>query len=415
MNTWPFSVIVLAAVFLLIAVRQVGRFRLRIWQIMCGGAAIVLVTGQISVAGAIASIEPDVMLFLLGMFFVGVSLEKSGGLAVLSARIAGRISSPRRLILFLLFSMGLLSAVLMNDTVAIIGTPMVLCLAKRYRVAPEALLMTLCIAVTTGSVMSPIGNPQNLLIAINSGIPNPFVAFFVILGPVTLVGLGIGYIVLRVRYQLPEGQPEPQSVPLLPDPDSRLTPLAISSLVIIAVCIGMLVAGYFIPGAPSIPLFLIALFAAAPPFLFSPRRWEIARALDWPTLAFFMAMFVLMTSVFETGFFQFFFDITPGTMTIPVLLGMSVGLSQFISNVPFVALFQPLLAGGGLGIKNAMALAAGSTIAGNLTILGAASNVIIIQRAEQDGESLSFLEFLKVGVPVTILQCGVCLVFLSAS
>jgi len=124
-------------------------------------------------------------------------------------------------------------------------------------------------------------------------------------------------------------------------------------------------------------------------------------------------MFVLMESVWQTGFFQLFVN---GSMvsSVPMILTTSVLISQFISNVPFVALFQPMiLAAGGVTTTQLMALAAGSTIAGNLTILGAASNVIIIQNAEKQGQTISFMEFAKVGIPLTILQIAVYWIFLS--
>ena len=96
--------------------------------------------------------------------------------------------------------------------------------------------------------------------------------------------------------------------------------------------------------------------------------------------------------------------------SVPVILAASVLLSQLISNVPFVALFQPLLVGA--APQDLMALAAGSTIAGNLFILGAASNVIIIQNAEKSGETLTFLEFARVGVPLTAANLVVYWLFL---
>jgi Na+/H+ antiporter NhaD/arsenite permease-like protein len=91
-------------------------------------------------------------------------------------------------------------------------------------------------------------------------------------------------------------------------------------------------------------------------------------------------------------------------------------ISQCISNVPFVALFQPMILQAGGTTTQMMALAAGSTIAGNLTILGAASTVIIIQNAEKQGETLTFFEFAKVGIPLTVVQVAVywmCLMFLT--
>jgi Na+/H+ antiporter NhaD/arsenite permease-like protein len=96
-----------------------------------------------------------------------------------------------------------------------------------------------------------------------------------------------------------------------------------------------------------------------------------------------------------------------------MILGVSVLLSQLLSNVPLVALYLPVLLQAGALTKGMMALAAGSTIAGNLTILGAASNVIIIQNAEKKyGATLSFWDFVRIGVPLTIINVGVYWLFL---
>ncbi len=126
MGSTYIAVIVLAAVFLLTAVRQVGRFRLRIWQIMLGGALAVLATGQISLPDAVRAINPDVMVFLFGMFVVGQTLMKSGYLSVIAGRLFSRAKTTGHVVLAILFGTGILSAFLMNDTLAIIGTPLVL-------------------------------------------------------------------------------------------------------------------------------------------------------------------------------------------------------------------------------------------------------------------------------------------------
>jgi len=97
-------------------------------------------------------------------------------------------------------------------------------------------------------------------------------------------------------------------------------------------------------------------------------------------------------------------DLNLAITSIPVILGISVCLSQLISNVPLVALYLPLLIHAGASTRELVALAAGSTIAGNMLILGAASNVIIIQNAEKKGETLTFLDFAKIGIPLTIIN-----------
>jgi Na+/H+ antiporter NhaD/arsenite permease-like protein len=113
-----------------------------------------------------------------------------------------------------------------------------------------------------------------------------------------------------------------------------------------------------------------------------------------------------MQSVWNTGIFQNMLSKTDVSITsILMILAVSVVLSQLISNVPLVALYLPLLLNLGVSTKGLMALAAGSTIAGNLFIFGAASNIIIIQNAEKRGEkTLTFWEFSKVGIPLTIIN-----------
>ncbi len=395
-------IIVLAAVFLLIAVRQIGAFNLKIWQIMLAGAMAVLVTGQVSPADALHAINIDVMLFLFGMFVVGEALVSSGYLSSITQRLFIHARNSDQIVLFVLFGMGILAALLMNDTLAVIGTPVVLGLAAGRRISPKLLLLTLAIAITTGSVMSPIGNPQNLLIAVNSGMASPFVTFGAFLVVPTLISLAAAYGILRWSYRQEFLLQEYENTPATPC-DDRLVLLAKLSLAIVLVLAGVNVAASLLIGSMAVSLSLIAVCAALPVLLFSPKRFAILRTIDWCTLIFFAAMFVLMESVWQTGFFQSF--IGGGMLaSVPLLLGTSIILSQFISNVPFVALFQPLVLQAGSGTAQVMALAAGSTIPGNLTILGAASNVIIIQNAEKQGETISFFEFLKVGVPLTVIQ-----------
>ncbi|MDE2089760.1 MAG: anion transporter, partial [Gammaproteobacteria bacterium] len=160
----------------------------------------------------------------------------------------------------------------------------------------------------------------------------------------------------------------------------------------------------------------IALLAACPVLLFSEKRLEIIKTVDWHTLIFFAAMFVLMASVWDSGFFQSLVARSGLPVSaVPVVLGAGVLLSQLISNVPMVALYMPLLLHDGVSIKALVALAAGSTIAGNLLILGAASNVIILHNAEKKaGVTLTFTEFLKVGLPLTLINVAVYWLFLTA-
>ena len=185
------SFIVLAIVFLLIAVRQVGNVRLPIWGIMLGGALAVLLTRQIPIPEAASAINLDVILFLAGVFLIGAALEESGYLATLAHQAFNRSKTTTALLLTLIAVAAAASALLMNDTLAIIGTPVVLWLAASHRIKPKPLLLALAFAITIGSVMSPIGNPQNLLIALDDGIANPFITFATHLLIPTIINLAI--------------------------------------------------------------------------------------------------------------------------------------------------------------------------------------------------------------------------------
>ena len=378
---------------------------------MLGGALAALATGQISPADAFRAINVDVMIFLFGMFIVGEALVQSGYLATVAHRIFSRAKNPDQVVLAILFCGGLLSALLMNDTIAIIATPLVLGLAARYRIPPKLLLLSLAFAITTGSVMSPIGNPQNLLVAVGSGMPSPFVTFGMYLLIPTLISLGAAFLVLRLFNRHDFLVAGTISSDLPPACDKRLAMCAQCSLAIILILSAAKILTSFTGTAIPLSLPLIAACATAPVLLFADRRVGVLRAIDWPTLVFFAAMFVLMQSVWDAGFFQSFID-AGSVSSVPVILGLSVITSQFISNVPFVAFFEPMILQAGGTTAQLMALAAGSTIAGNLTILGAASNVIIIQNAENEGEILTFLEFARVGVPLTIVQVGIYWVWL---
>jgi Na+/H+ antiporter NhaD/arsenite permease-like protein len=374
------------------------------------GALSVLLLGQISPEEALEAINTDVLLFLFGAFCVGEALNRSGYLSWLGSRIVSRAKSTDQLVLLVLFSTGLLAAILMNDTLAIMGTPLVLQFSRKFGVSSKLMLFALAFGVTTGSVMSPIGNPQNLLIAIEGNLNAPFITFFRWLALPTLVCLMIAYAVLKFFYRQEFGKSILiHSEEEITDPElARVSKLALYILLVLITCKVFLVE--FLP-AWDFNLSWIALFSAMP-LLLSKKRIEILKNIDWTTLVFFTSMFVLMESVWISGTCQeLLARLSPQLGSVPMILALSIGLSQLISNVPFVALYLPAM-GSAVSQVQLMALAAGSTIAGNLLILGAASNVIIIQNAEKEGQTLSFSEFSKIGILITFLDAFIYSIFI---
>ncbi len=405
------SLVILAMVFTAIAIRQIGHVKLEIWQAMSLGAAAILMTGQMTLDDAIKSVNLEVMLFLFGMFVVGQALEESRYLSHISYKWLQKAKSTDQLVMLILFGMGLLSALLMNDTMAIIGTPVVLLLAKKHDLPPKLLLLTLAFSITTGSVMSPLGNPQNFLIA--AKIENPFSIFLRFLALPTLLNLFVVYGLLKLFFK-----DQFHAIPLThsqePIRDHRLAVLTRFSLILMILLVAGKILLAFSGANAHFRLSYIALATALPILLLSPKRTKLIRALDWHTLIFFAAMFILMQSVWDSGLFQTL--ITEKNVAITsntTILTVSVLLSQLISNVPLVALYLPMLSHTGASPEQLIALAAGSTIAGNLFILGAASNVIIIQNAEKRGQAtLTFLDFARIGIPLTAVNVGVYEIFL---
>ncbi len=167
-------------------------------------------------------------------------------------------------------------------------------------------------------------------------------------------------------------------------------------------------------GFGIIQLWLIPIIASIPILLSGRKFTKIIKNVDWRTLIFFMAMFVLTKSIEDTQFFQSVIDnIGLHIASLPTIFSVSIISSQLLTNIPFVAFYLPLLIHTGAGIKGYMALSAASTIAGNFTLLGAASNVIIVQNVEKRGEAITFLDFAKVGIPLTFMNAVVYYVFLS--
>jgi Na+/H+ antiporter NhaD/arsenite permease-like protein len=411
-------IIVLGIVFTLIAVRQVGNVRLQIWQAMLGGAVVVLLTGQITPIEAFHAIDFDVIFFLFGMFIVGQATEDSGYLSHLCHKLFGKVKSVDKLVLAILFTMGLGAAVLMNDTIAIIGTPVMLLLSRRNQISPKLLLLCLAFAITIGSVVSPIGNPQNFLVVMKGNIRNPFVVFAKYLFIPTAINLVFAYVLLKLfhrrEFNVRNVEIDDEHIEHV-----RLAKVARISLILVVSLILLKVVLTLVEIEVGFKLTYIALIGCAPVliyrFFWKKKRFHILRRIDWFTLVFFASMFVLMESVWKTGFFQrLISSLSLDLASIGIILIMAVVVSQLISNVPMVALFLPHFVSTGLGVKQLMALCAGSTIAGNLFILGAASNVIIIQHAEKHnrGESVTFIEFAKVGLPLTAINVAVYWVFL---
>ncbi|MCL4343746.1 MAG: anion transporter [Nitrososphaerota archaeon] len=403
MNYIP--LVVLALVYALISVRRIGGRSIEIWQAMGIGAFLVLVFGQISPIEALKSINLDVIVYIIGMLIIGEALHESGYLNYLLTRFFSGSRTAGSFILKLVIFSGMSSVILMNDTLAVLFTPFLVSISKDKGLNEKMMLLALAFSITVGSVMSPIGNPQNLLIALR--IQNPFPAFLFYLSLPTLINLLVIYLIVSLSFKketIKEVNFEKTAVKPKSNNLETASKLSLWSLVILSIANSLA----FTVFGVSFPISLISLLAAVP-IIFSGRKGlgTVIR-MDWRTVAFFAFMFILMQSVFDSGIIQLLIHGHIGGVANIMLFSLTI--SQVLSNVPFVALFirfvTPTLA-------NYLALAAGSTIAGNFLILGAASNIIIIQSAERyGGKGLSFTDFIKYGMITALINFAVYWAFL---
>ncbi|MBP9727018.1 MAG: anion transporter [Gammaproteobacteria bacterium] len=408
----PLAIIFLILILFVISIRNFLPVSLPIWLVMLFGAIAMVLTQQIGFIAAIHSIDMDIIFYLLGVFVIAQSVESCGLLEYLTEKLFSFNCSGWFLLFVIVFFLGLGSAVLMNDAVAIIGTPVILQLCRKQKVMASLLLMTLAYAVTLGSVLSPIGNPQNLLVAIKSGMHSPFLTFFVGLGLPTIINLGVLYFFIFILYRKQLAQPLIKLSPVLMSDSRTVLAAQLSFYFFILLIMAKIVLSLF---QIEVDFAAIALISALPTLLLSRKRKHVLRHLDWGTLIFFIAMFVVMQSVWNSGFFQewiYKFHVSVDNMLSIVVI--STLLSQLISNVPLVALYIPLLQNVDATVSHYLLLAASSTLAGNIFIFGAASNIIIIQNAEKRGfKGLSIGLFSLLGIPLTIIHLSVYAFFLS--
>ncbi len=315
---------------------------------------------------------------------------------------------------------GLLSAFLINDVVCIALTPLVLHLARRMKVDPLPHLIGLATAANVGSTGTITGNPQNIYIGVHSGIS--YLRFAARLLPIALLGLAINWLPvvwLVYRRELAPARNNDgathDSRPSDGQSDggvsrhSRLLPLQIKSIVVTLGAVALFFAG--------LPLELVALGAAALVLLERVKPEKIYREVDWSLLVMFTGLFIVVHA--------FQVHVVDGwnvkswtwllTRPVDVLSLVSLGLSNLVSNVPAVLLLEPVVQSVPAATRESawLALAMSSTFAGNLTILGSVANLIVVESARRRGIEIRFREYLKVGVPLTILTTSLGVAWLT--
>jgi Na+/H+ antiporter NhaD/arsenite permease-like protein len=281
---------------------------------------------------------------------------------------------------------------------------------------PKPVFLLLAFSITIGSTTTPMGNPQNMLIAISSEMRAPFIDFVKFLVVPTVLNIVVTALIVIKFYGIKDGVLERRDAMRKHINNTRDATVA-STLLIVVIAFLVVNDLMALSGLPYIKHrgFIPFIIAAGGYLLVSNPR-DVLRRVDWGTIVFFMTMFITMSGVWRSGVLNPLLNLLmPRKNTWPLdyfgIVLCSLLMSQLLSNVPFTKLFLDYMRSLGyssLDVRSWVALAMASTIAGNLTILGAASNVIIIEVLETHySETVSFTEFLKVGVVVTAVNIAV--------
>lgn len=393
------TVAVVATIFALtyaaLAIGKIPGLRIDRAGIALVGAAAMLVVGALSLPEAARSVDYETIILLFGMMTVVAYLRLAGFFALATEWIARRFTGPRALLAMVIVVSGVLSAFLVNDVVCVALTPLVLQLCQRTKRPPIPYLIGLATASNIGSVATITGNPQNIIIGSLSKIS--YLRFAAHLSPIAVIGLLIDFLVISFIYRQSLEESRTHSIPLPVEHPRVHRGLLLKSLGVTLVTVFLFFAGQ--------PIALVALTAAGVLMLDRVRRQKIYGAIDWPLLIMFTGLFVVVHA-FEVHVVRTWgIERWQALLDSPVVLVslLSVALSNLVSNVPAVLLFEPLM--GVMRQKDLawLALAMSSTLAGNLTVLGSVANLIVVEYARRGGTDLGFVEYLKVGVPLTIL------------
>jgi Na+/H+ antiporter NhaD/arsenite permease-like protein len=385
------------------------------------GAVACVVFGIQTPPQAYAAIDGDTLVLLLAMMILAAHLDHAGFFEWGAAQALRLARTPQRLLTCLVFGAGILSAFLLNDSVCLMMTPFVVRLIRRGRLGPRLFLMALATSANIGSVMTLVGNPQNMIVGSMSGLH--FARFFAVLAPVGLACLALNRLLLPRFYPLrpPASAGAKRQAEWLETPfddadelpsDFRHTivpHLRRALLVKSLACLGIAVIGFFF----GFNVAWTALTAAA--LLLCIAGWEPRQAfkhVDWPLLLFFAGLFIVVGGLRQAGVIERLFDLLRPWLGAGaarqgwILSAVTVLGSNLFSNVPFVLVAGEWIPGLADPDTAWILLGMASTFAGNLTLIGSVANVLVVEGG-RDVVDIGFRDYLRYGAVITVLTTAV--------
>lgn len=395
MSVFQYITLLIVSVTLIgVAIGRYPVLRMNRATIVLVGSALLIFINAISFDQALSSIDLNTITLLFCMMIINVNLRICGFFDLITQKVIRIARTPSQLLILVIFSSGILSALFLNDTIVLVYTPLVLEITSLLGLNPIPYLIATACAANVGSAATIIGNPQNMLIGISSGIS--FLDFTLKLAPVALGALLFVWLVVSIVYRK-----QINNKKFFVEPEIKIKlyfPLFYKSMIAAVIMIILLLLDYPIP--------LSALVASS--ILLVTRRLKperVFREIDWSLLVFFSGLFVVTASIDTSKIGGHLFS-----LILPLLQSdlatfsiISAVVSNIVSNVPAVLLFKPVVP----LMQNAntlwLLLAVSTTFAGNLTLLGSVANLIVAESAKSRGVKLSFKEYLKAGIPVTVL------------
>ncbi|MDR3401699.1 MAG: SLC13 family permease [Chthoniobacter sp.] len=395
----PVILAIFVITYLGIAMGHVPGLKLNRVGIVLLGAIAVTIFGGVDTKEVVSFINWPTIFLLFGFFVLSAQLRLSGFYDQVAGGISARLGHPARFLLVLMVVTGALSAVLNHDIVCYVFAPIVGSALLRKEINPVPFLIALAIASNIGAAATVIGNPQDMMIGQVAHLA--FGSYLLWSAVPVIFAMGAAYgIIWGLSWNRLRGAPSAADpAKARPYPFNR--PHTIKGLTILVVVVGL----FFSP----LPKEIVAL-AAAGIHLASTRfrTDDLLGLVDWPILILFMSLFVVAGAFQSTGYgdqaVQWLahggFDLN----ALPNLVLATAGLSNLINNSAAVMLLinvvdisRP---------KTAYVLALANSFGGSLIIVGSVSNIIVVQQARELGIHISFRNFARIGVPVTLAALG---------
>jgi len=409
---------IFVATYALISTQGVGRYRVERPTAAMLGAALMIAFGVVSPTQAIGGIDLNVLILLLGMMLLVAGLDACGFFDYVALLIARRARTQWEFLWTLMVAAAVLSALVLNDAIALLMSPIVVRACRAMALDPIPYLVGEGIAVNVGSVATEVGNPQNAFIGIHGNIP--YFEYASVMAPITVACLVISIGVVRLAFR----RRIAGAITKRP-PHDTLVPIHKPGLAFTLVVLLTAAVGFFATTPDWLPV--IALTGGSVVLFGLPlvHRGASSRGIvgkvDWSILLFFIGLFVMIAGVQSSGLADLIktgFTALSGGNTGGVwwLSGLSAILSNLVSNVPAVLLLAQVVLAAPVAKQKTLwlTLAASSTLAGNATILGAAANVIVVQAASRQGVEVSFRDWFRAGLPVTVVTLVLATAVLAA-